>query len=230
MIVPALLVSLFQICNVSGVYMTNASTVSLVSRMNIIFIVVLSYVLFESERGVTRSRYFIPANLLVIVGILGLVLGASEVELEFDLGVAVTILAAAFWAAYIVSLKKLVNELEPLAVMPFIQAFAAVVFLPLVLVAGDIARVSSVGLWTNVILIGSGILCVGAGNVANYVAIRHLGSTLASNIIAFKPLLTILFAYMILGEVLTMAQLASGVMLLVGCWTIVRKVAVKYGQ
>jgi drug/metabolite transporter (DMT)-like permease len=64
--------------------------------------------------------------------------------------------------------------------------------------------------------------------MTNYVAIRHLGATLPANIMAFKPLITIVFAYLILGEVLTVAQMLSGLLLLLGTWIMVRKVSARY--
>jgi len=227
---PAILVSLFQLTSVAGVYMTNASLSGLINRISIAFIVLLSYAFFESERRVMRSRYFVLANVLILGGVLGLVLGATEVSLEFDLGVIMTVVSSLFWAAYIVNVRQIVNDFEALAAMPIVHLLASVIFLPAVLVFGDIARVSTVGWGMNLLLAGSGILCVGLGNVTNYVAIRHLGTTLPANIMTFKPLLTIVFAWLILGEALTIAQLLSGVLLLLGCWVIIRKVTVRYRE
>jgi len=230
LLIPAILVSLFQMTSVAGVYMTNASLAGLVNRMSMAFIVVLSYIFFESERRVMRSRYFVLANFLIVAGVFGLVLGAPEVNLEFNMGVILTIVSAFFWGAYVVSIKQIVNDFEALAAMPIVQLLASAVFLPIVLFFGDITRVASVGWAVNLLLVGSGIVCVGLGNVTNYVAIRHLGATLPANIMTFKPLLTIVFAYFILGELLTIAQVLSGILLLMGCWVIIRKVTVRYGE
>ena len=227
---PAILVSLFQITSVAGVYMTNASLSGLINRISIAFIVLLSYAFFESERRVMRSRYFVLANILILGGVLGLVLGATEVNLEFDLGVVMTVVSSLFWAAYVVNVRQIVNDFEALAAMPIVHLLASLIFLPAVLLFGDISRVSTVGWGMNLLLAGSGILCVGLGNVTNYVAIRHLGTTLPANIMTFKPLLTIVFAWLILNEALTIAQLLSGVLLLLGCWVIIRKVAVRYRE
>ncbi len=230
LVLPAILVSLFQVTSVAGVYMTNASLASLVNRMSIAFIVLFSYALFESERRVMRSGYFVLANVLIAAGVFGLVLGASEVNLEFNLGVLVTVVSAFFWAAYIVNVKQIVNDFEALAAMPVVHLLASAIFLPIVLLFGDITRVTSVGWGTNLLLVGSGIICVGLGNVTNYAAIRHLGTTLPANIMTFKPLLTVVFAYLIMNEVLTAAQILSGMLLLLGCWVMIRKVAVRYRE
>lgn len=230
LLLPSILVALFQMTNVAGVYMTNATMTGLVSRMSVAFIVIFSYFLYEGERKVMRSRFFLLANALIAAGILGLVLGEPEAELEFNLGVLITVVAAFFWAAYIISLRQIVDDFEPLAVVPIVQFMAALVFIPAVLLLGDVARVAAVGWEVNLLLVGSGILCVGLGNVTNYVAIRHLGATLPANTMAFKPLLTIVFAYLILGEVLTIAQMLSGLLLLLGTWIMIRKVSTRYQE
>lgn len=228
LVIPAILVSLFQVCMVTSVYMTNASVPGIVTRMNILFIVLFSYILFEEERRVIASKYFWIANVFVIAGIIGLILGAPNLNFEFNLGVVVAILAALFWGAYIVSLKRIVRDVAALGAFPFIQLMAAIIFLPIVLFNGDIATVTSVSLGTNVLLVSSGVLCVGLGNIMNYIAIGHLGSTIPSNLLTFKPILTVIFAYFVLGEVLTMAQLSAGLLFILGCWIMIRKVSTKY--
>ena len=92
------------------------------------------------------------------------------------------------------------------------------------------SRVWEVGLETNLILILSGVFCVGLGNITNYIAIGHLGSTIPATILTFKPILTIFIAYVLLDEVLTTVQLLSGILLLLGCWVIVSKVVTRYGM
>jgi len=228
LVVPSLLVAFFQMFNVAGVYMTNASVVGIANRINTLFIVLFSYLLFSEERRVIKSRYFIIANLFVITGIAGLTMGATELDLEFNMGVVMVLIGAVFWAAYIISLRRIVNTLEPLGAFPIIQFLAALVFLPIVLVSGDLLKVAEVSIQTNIILVVSGVICVGLGNITNYIAIKHLGSTIPASILTFKPILTILFAYIILGEVLTTFQLLSGLLLLVGCWIIVAKVVTRY--
>lgn len=230
LIIPAILAALFQMSNVAGVYMTNASVVGIANRINVVFIFLFSYLLFEDERRIIRSRHFLIANIFVIAGIMGLALGAPDLELEFNLGLVFVILGAIFWAAYIISLKRIVNTVGPLGANPFIQLFAALIFLPFVLIVGNITRVASVTSGINLLLIISGVLCVGLGNITNYIAIGHLGSTIPANILSFKPILTIMFAYILLGEVLTITQLLSGMLLLLGCWIIVRKVITIYEE
>jgi drug/metabolite transporter (DMT)-like permease len=230
LIIPALLVSLFQICMVTSVYMTNASVPGIVTRMNIVFIVLFSYILFEEERRVISSKYFLIANAFVMAGVLGLVLGAPNLDLEFNLGVVVAVLAALFWSIYIVSLKRIVKIVGPIEAFPFIQLMAALIFLPILLFSEDISKVTSVSPATNLLLVLSGVTCVGLGNIMNYVAIGILGSTIPSNLLTFKPVLTVIFAYLLLGEVLTIAQISAGLLLILGCWIMIRKVSTRYEE
>ena len=102
-------------------------------------------------------------------------------------------------------------------------SLASLFFLPVTLLLGDIGLVMKVSPDVNLMLIGSGILCVGIGNFLNYIAIMELGVAVTASLQLMTPLLTGVFSYMVMGERLTEMDLLFGGLLLLGCGMIIRQ-------
>ena len=94
------------------------------------------------------------------------------------------------------------------------------------MIFGDIGKVASVSTGKLAILFGSGILGVGIGNVFYYHAIKHVGTSIASVFFLLLPLSVGVIAFFVLGETVTVVQIACGAVLVFGCW-IVTKLAKK---
>jgi drug/metabolite transporter (DMT)-like permease len=91
-----------------------------------------------------------------------------------------------------------------------------------VLVFGDIHRIAHVSTGTAIIHFVSGILGVGVGNIFYYHAIKHVGTSIAAIFFLLMPLSVGVIAFFLLGETLTIMQIASGSILIFGCWTVTR--------
>jgi drug/metabolite transporter (DMT)-like permease len=148
---------------------------------------------------------------------------------QFNLGIGLLLLRSLLWACYIISIRNLVTEVEPVIAAAWIFLFATLLFLPTILLWGDIHKITEVPLSTNLILFGSGVLCVGLGHALNYTAIKYLGATLPTTLLLLTPFLAGILAYFICDETLTLAQIISGVVIIFGCWLIIRKVVTGIG-
>jgi len=223
-LLPSFLVFVFQIVWVQGIYLTTPTIAALISKLDVLFIILLSSLFFASERRIMKSRYFPLGFALAFGGVIGVVLGrGASLPTQFDLGVAFLLLRCLLWAAYIVSVRNLVRVVDPLVAATVVYTLAAMMFLPTVLIFGEVGRITVVSANTNLVLFGSGVLCVGLGNAFNYTAIRYLGSSIPAILLLATPFLTGIFSYITLHETLTMLQVASGLLLILGCWVIIRR-------
>ena len=219
------MVFIFQIVWVQAIYYTTPTTAVLLSKLDIVFIAILSFFLLKSERRIITSKYFLLGSTLALIGVVGVVLGRNmEIRTEFNLGVALLLIRSLLWAIYTISIRKLVAKVDPLIAATWVFIFASLLFLPTILLFGDIHRIAEVPLSTNLLLFGSGFLCVGMGNAANYTAVKHLGANIPTSLLLITPFLTGIFSYIILGEVLTATQIVSGLLIIFSCWLIIRKV------
>ncbi len=224
LLIPALIMAVHQIFFTAGVCMTSAVVSSLMGRLNAIIIPVLSFIFYEDERKVVGNKFFIIGALLAFAGVIGVILGrdTSSGVSEFNMGTVFIVLGTLGWSIYAVYIKKLVRTIDPLAIIAFVSLISVILFLPVVLVVGDIGKITRVSTGKLILLFGSGILGVGIGNVFYYHAIKHIGTSIASIFFLLLPLSVGVIAFFTLGEVLTIAQIISGVVLMSGCWIVTR--------
>jgi len=226
-LIPALLVFSYQMFTVYGIYLTTPTIASLIMRTNVIFINIMSFILFEEERRIIRRRNFLLGLVLAFIGVIGISLkGANYGKLiSFDIGALMVLLGTIFWASYIISIKILLRRTEPLPLTAIVFSIASIIFLPTTLFLGEIDKVIKVTLSIDLLLIGSGILCVGIGNFINYIAIKELGAATTSSLQLMIPLFTGIFSYIVIGETLSQGELLFGGLLLLGCGIIIRETA-----
>ena len=223
LLIPAAIMAVNQIFFTAGVYMTSAVISSLMGRLNAIMIPALSYIFYEDERRIVRNKNFLLGAFLALSGVIGVILGRNSVEMDgFNIGAVFVIMAAITWSIYAVYIKKLVRSIDPLAIIAFVSLFSTFLFLPVVLIFGDVHKIAQVSTGTRALLFVSGILGVGVGNIFYYHAIRHVGTSITSIFFLLLPLSVGVIAFLTLGETLTIVQITSGVVLMFGCWTVTR--------
>jgi len=151
------------------------------------------------------------------------ILGRSAVKVDgFNVGTVFIMAGTLFWSIYAVYIKKLVKFIDPLAIIAFVSLFSIILFFPIVLIFGDIGRITEVSTNTIILLFGSGILGVGVGNVFYYHAVNHVGTSISAVFFLLLPLSVGLVAFLVLGETLTAIQIISGIILIFGCWVVIR--------
>ena len=223
LLMPAAIMAVNQIFFTAGVYMTSAIISSLMGRLNAIMIPVLSYIFYEDERRIVRNKNFLLGTFLALSGVMGVILGRNSVEMDgFNIGAVFVIMAAISWSIYAVYIKKLVRSIDPLAIIAFASLFSTFLFLPVVLIFGDVHKIAQVSTGTRILLFVSGILGIGVGNIFYYHAIRRVGTSITSIFFLLLPLSVGVIAFLTLGETLTIVQITSGVVLMFGCWTVTR--------
>jgi len=227
LLIPAAIVAAHQIFFTAGIFMTSAVISSLIGRLNAVIIPALSCIFYEDERRVVANRNFLLGAFLALTGVMGVILGRDGTDVDgFNVGAVFVIMGTLGWSVYAVYVKKLVKSMDPLAITAFVSLLSTFLFLPVALVFGDIGKIVTVPTRTQMLLFGSGILGVGIGNVFYYHAIKHVGTSIASIFFLIMPLSVGIIAFLVLGETLTIVQIASGTLSVFGCW-IVTKLAGK---
>ena len=223
LLVPAVIMAVHQIFFTAGIFMTSAVVSSLIGRLNAVIIPALSCIFYEDERQVVRNRSFLLGAFLALAGVMGVILGRDATEMDgFGVGTVFVMVGALGWSVYAIYIKKVVRSMDPLAIIAFVSLLSIFLFLPVVLVFGDIRKIASVSMRTQALLFGSGILGVGVGNVFYYHAIKHVGTSIASIFFLLLPLSVGVIAFLMLHETLTAVQVMSGAVLVFGCWIVTR--------
>ncbi len=224
LVLPATFVFLFQMFTVYGLYLTSPTVAALIMRTNAIFVNIMAYILVKEERAIISSKMFVVGLLLGLIGAMGLTAceGGDVGGISLDVGALLILAGTLFWASYVISIRILVKEAEPLKLTTRVFTLASSFFLPAVLLAGDVYRPLRLSWEINLLLLGSGVLCVGLGNFMNYIALKELGASVTSSLQLLIPLFTGIFSYITLGERLSLLHMMFGAMLLVGCGLILK--------
>ncbi len=221
LLIPALIMFLHQIFFTAGLFKTPAVISSLLGRLNAILIPGLSCIFYKDERIIVKNKRFILGSALAIVGVIGVILGKGlSIEGEFNIGIIFVLLGTVFWSIYAVCVKRLVKTIDPLSIISYVSLISAFLFLPLAIKYGDLGSIKRVSLETKLLLFGSGILGIGIGNLFYYHAVKHVGTSISSIFFLLMPFSVGILGFLILGESLTFIQILSGLISIIGCWSV----------
>lgn len=217
-IFPTVLIFVFQIIWVRGLYILTPTVAVLISKSNVLFVTLFSFLLFKDERAIIKSRAFISGSLLAIIGVVGVIIGRSNLLLnDFNLGVLLMLIGAVLWALYLIVVKKRVRKTEPLVVAGIVYTLSIPLFFISSLFWGDLSKILKAPPGINILLFVSGILCVGMANAFNFKSIKLIGTAISSTFVLVTPFFTGVASYFIFKEVLTIQQILFGIILIIGC-------------
>lgn len=231
-VLPALFLAIAQTCWYFGLLKVGATFSALLGRMDILFTVLVGVAFFEDERSVVLQRGFIPALIVTLLGVVGVVVlregAAGNVEthgMGFVLGVTFTILSSVFWVAYVYAVKLVVVGTGAVVTMVALNA-VTVVFLALIWAGTVVAGLAAPSAllradgWRVGAVVLSGLVGMGGGFF--YIrSIDDVGATISQCGVLALPLMVGTLAYMWLHERLAVGQVLSGGVLLAGLLGIV---------
>jgi drug/metabolite transporter (DMT)-like permease len=207
-----------QVAQTMAVVLLMPGVYALLGRISVVFTAVLAVVMFADERWIARSTRFTLGISCGLLGLAGLAWseGGFGTEVKTTAGFGLGLLAAGGWALYGILVKKHTAESGPTLGFGVISFFTTALLMPFMVVFGDPAAVLRADLWTNTVLLGSGILSIGLGHWLYYIGIRELGAAPSQAALLLCPLGTMLLSAGLFGETFHPGQLVSGVVLLCG--------------
>ena len=216
-ILPTILIFMFQIISVAGIYRLTPAIVVFINKSSVLFVILFSFIFFYDERRIIRSKAFISGSLLSIIGLIGVIIGKGNLQFDFNLGVILILISAILWALYVLAIKRIVKETNPFVSASIVFTLCVPLFFMSSLFFGNIQGLSAAPKGIVVLLFLSGIFCVGIANAFNYRSIHLIGAAISSNFNLITPFFTAIASYFILKEVLTLYQILSGIVLIIGC-------------
>lgn len=182
----------------------SAALVALLLYLHPFIVTVLSAVLFG--QALTRTRV-----LCVVAALAGtsFVIGA-DVSGQ-PLGIALGILAALLYSAYLLIGNRVMRTENPLAAATVVMLSAAAVYGVIALIERP-AFPQSATTWAAVIAIA--VISTAIAMVTLFIGIRHLGAADAATLSTLEPLVTAILAAAFLGERLGAVQWAGGLIIL----------------
>lgn len=208
----ALLIFLNQLCFVTSIHLTTASTVGLVLGTTPIFVGVIAlFVGLERPAGA-----FWLAAVVSFLGV-GLIAGGSRGGLSSDvLGDLLAVGTAATWAGYSVAIAPLMRRYSPFRISALVLALG---WVPLALVSIPQLASQSFDGFGPLMWIAFAYAVIGPlflTNILWFTAIDRVGPSRASLFANLQPFFAVLFALLLLSEHLNRWEVAGGVAIAVG--------------
>ncbi len=193
-----------------SLYSTSVANATLLANMAPIFVTIGAWILFRSR----VSSSFILGLVVAVAGVIVLKGGPGELLHSQSSGDAMALLAAVFYAGYILSVGRLRSRFSTMRIMLWSSAIAAIFSLPVAyFIEGQILPVTLYG-W--LILAGLAWITHAAGQSMIAYALAFLPASFSSLTLLLQPVVAAFLAWTILSEPLGLMQAIGGVIVISG--------------
>ena len=193
-----------------SIVLTSVANATLLANLAPIFVTLAAWLLFRKNPTVL----FIVGMTTALAGMVVLLGGDFRLGGRALIGDALGVVTAMFYAGYQLTVTRLRGTASTASIMAWSGLITAAVLLPLALASGEqFFPVTTIG-WLK--LIGLAIISQVAGQSLIAYAMAHLPATFSSVGLLLQPVMAALFAWVLLGEAVSMVQLLGGVLVLIG--------------
>ena len=209
------LIAVFHLMiQVTGLKYTTASNTGWIIGTAPIFMAILAAIFVREKIGLLKVAGIIIAmfGLLLLIG-KGNITNVDLIKNKGDL----LVLASAFtWGVYSMVNKKISLSYSPLMTILYLFLMMAIIIIPFNLNAASVNSVVNLSLngWISILFLG--LFCSGIAYVIWAYSLRDLESAKVGAFLYFEPLVTVLAAWVLLNESITLLMIISGVIITVG--------------
>ncbi len=212
-LVPSLINAGGQVCFTWAHYKIDPGLLTFGLRVQVIFVALGAYLLFPAERRIVRTPGFIVGVSLVLMGTAGAAMfGENPFARERLAGLALAVTSGAFFAAYGLSVRRVMQGVHPVLAFAAISQYTAGAMLVLMFALGDRAGAGALELPGSqmALLLLSAVIGIALGHVFYYTSIARLGVAVTAGVLQLQPFAVALASLAIFAERLAPAQWAGG--------------------
>ena len=215
------LISVFHLwIQVKALEFTTASNSGWIVGTAPVFIAVLGVFFFKEK----LTLYKVSGILIALAGLIllisrGNIFSISLIENKGDL----MMLSSAFiWGVYSIANKKITLTYPPLMMIFYLFLMMAIIILPFTINSQTIKSISELSLngWAAVLFLG--LFCSGIAYVIWAAALRDMDSAKVGAFLYLEPFVTVIMAWFVLSEQITLLMLLSGIIILFGVYLVNR--------
>ena len=191
---------------------TSVAHATLMANTAPIFVSVIGF-LFLGHK--IKPSFFIVLS-LAMVGVFLVVLAGSGSDESRLFGDSLGIIAAVFYAGYILSIKNVTNFLSPAKALFYATVFTAIFLLPISLVEAETFFPSSYKGWT--VLIAYAVISQTLASGLITYGISKVSAHLSSLTLLIQPIAAAVLGWLILSEAISLLQGLGGVIVLLAIY------------
>jgi drug/metabolite transporter (DMT)-like permease len=197
----------------TSIQLTSVANSTLLANLASIFVTLAAWIFLRQR----PTRIFLTGLAAALAGVALLVRTSVEFSPTALVGDALAVVTAMFYAGYLLAVKGLRDRGEAtLHLMAVTTTISAMVLLPIALATGEPMLAQSASGWW--ILVGLALVSHAAGQGLIAYALAHLPAAFSSVSLLFQPVMAALFAWLLLAEPLIAAQVAGGIVVLLGIY------------
>jgi drug/metabolite transporter (DMT)-like permease len=223
-LIPSLPNVVHQITQTVSLFYIGPGVYAIFTRSSVIMTALLALIFFPEERHILRQWQFQVGTLLGLLGAVGVFWfqpgnDTGHVAIR---GLWIAFVATTCWALYGVLVKRPSAKLGSIRSFGLVSFITSTLLFPLTCAFGNVATPLHVTWLVNLILAVSALTCITMAHVLYYVAIQEIGVSLAQTLQLLCPLGALLLSAWIFHERLTVAQIWSAAILLIGAFLAMR--------
>ena len=207
----------FQLLFIHGLNWTTASKTSVIMAMTPVFVAVLS-TLLKQERIHWAGWLGIVISFIGFYFVITKQVGTLHFSWEELRGDLMILTGNFFWAIYTVFSKPFLEKISPLKWTSITLAVGSVFYLPFA--ASDIVRIqwSEVSFQAWAALIYSALFAIAICYVIWYASVKRVGNSKTAIYGYLSPIFTIIFAYLLISERITLLQIGGALIIFGGVY------------
>lgn len=188
----ALLNIIMQTAWTVSLYHTTATAAQLITKIQVLMIIAMSYFLYHEERAVIRSPRYILGTILGFAGLAGVLMDdpARSIFPTLDLSVVLLLFVSVCWSIYAVWGKHVVRDLHPVPMFTVVSIYTTIGFGVNMLIVGDPGTIVSGGSWMLGIAAASSVLPIAVAHAAYHYAQHRLGAAFCISVQLVTPAIT----------------------------------------
>ncbi len=218
-LVPSIFNTIAQIAFAVAPYMVKPGLMVFSMRLQIIFLTIGAALLFAAERRVIKTAGYLAGMTMVMAGTAATLylqpggLGGGTAQ-----GIAVSIGAGLFYAAYGLSVRKWMQGFHPFTAFAAVSQYTAAGILVLMLMYGQDHGLAALRMpgFEFFLLILSAIIGIGLGHTLYFASISRLGLAVSAGVVQLQPITVSIGSYFLFEEKLTPGQWAGGMVAIAG--------------
>lgn len=222
-LIPALFNFFQQVLWAFAPYFIDAGRIGFLVKSTVVFSIAGSFILFSDERFLLRSKTFWFGLTLSVAGFTGLSYYGTEISLSGSfLGAILVLTSSLFMSLYGLAVKRYFQGTNPLVSFSVIALYTGVGIIFMMLLMGNTAQIIHVPWKILILVLISGLIGINLAHVMFYVALRHLGVMISYSVSLLTAFLTALLSWIFLGSGLSAFQWATGTLIVLGGYWIIR--------
>ena len=215
--IPSFFNAALQSCWGNSMYFLDPGFATLIQRSTIFWVILMTVFMFPDQRGFIRRPGLWVGIAMVILGVFGVLYHQQGFGEKIQpIGVVIVMGNAIFWSAYTVTIKKYMQEMNPIVGFSIISLYTSVLLGILAFAFGDLDKCVQFTPKVWFLLTFSGFLCMAIAHVLYVAAIQRIGTTLPVIILSLMPVCVLFASWLINGELLNFWQYISGAVVIAG--------------